>query len=161
MDKHKGSGHNYAMKWIDIPPVWLAIAVAATWAVSQLQPAAIALGGSAVDFAGGLLVGGGLVLMALAVAEMRKRRTTVMPHMEADTLVTTGIFSRSRNPIYLGDALVLAGLALRWDTPAALILVPLFMATITQRFIVPEENRLRVKFRADFARYCQKTRRWA
>jgi protein-S-isoprenylcysteine O-methyltransferase Ste14 len=80
--------------------------------------------------------------------------------MEANHLVTTGIFSRSRNPIYLGDALVLAGLALRWEAPIALVLVPLFMGTITQRFIVPEENRLRVKFRADFARYCQKTRRW-
>ena len=52
---------------------------------------------------------------------------------------------------------MLAGLALRWDAPVALLLVPLFMFTITQRFIVPEENRLRVKFRADFARYCQKT----
>ena len=56
--------------------------------------------------------------------------------------------------------MVLAGLALRWDAPVALMLVPLFMATLIQRFIIPEENRLRRKLHADFARYCEKTRRW-
>lgn len=152
---------NVGMKWIDLPPVWLALAIFITWWISVLQPQALSLGGPVLDLAGGFLVGGGLVLMALAITEMRKRKTTVIQHMDASHLVTKGIFSRSRNPIYLGDALVLAGLALRWDAPLALLLVPLFMGTITQRFIVPEENRLRIKFRADFARYCQKTRRWA
>jgi protein-S-isoprenylcysteine O-methyltransferase Ste14 len=148
------------MKWIDIPPVWLALALVITWWIGQLQPAAMAIGGPVTSLAGGLLVGGGVVLILLAAAELRRRKTTIIPHLEADTLVTTGIFKRSRNPIYLGDALILAGLALRWEAPIALLLVPLFIGTITQRFIVPEENRLRRKFRADFARYCQNTRRW-
>ncbi len=148
------------MKWIDIPPVWLFLALVITWWIAQLQPAALSLGGPIPSLLGGLLVGGGVVLILLAAAEMRKQRTTIVPHMEAAKLVTSGIFKRSRNPIYLGDTLVLAGLALRWEAPVALLLVPLFMGTITQRFIVPEENRLRVKFRADFARYCQNTRRW-
>ncbi|KQB98394.1 S-isoprenylcysteine methyltransferase [Loktanella sp. 1ANDIMAR09] len=148
------------MKWIDIPPVWLLFAVVLTWWIAELQPMSWAVGGPLMGLLGGLLVGGGIVLILLAAVEMRKRRTTIVPHLEADHLVTTGIFKRTRNPIYLGDTLVLAGLALRWDAPVALLLVPLFMFTITQRFIVPEENRLRVKFRADFARYCQKTRRW-
>ena len=148
------------MKWIDIPPVWLLLAVATAWQISVLQPQVLAIGHPMLDLLGGLLVGAGLVLMLLAVAEMRRRKTTVIPHKEADALVTTGVFARSRNPIYLGDALVLAGLALRWDAPVALMLVPLFMATLIQRFIIPEENRLRRKFHADFARYCEKTRRW-
>jgi protein-S-isoprenylcysteine O-methyltransferase Ste14 len=42
----------------------------------------------------------------------------------------------------------------------SLPLLPLFVWIIERRFIVPEENGLRRKFRADFARYCQKTRRW-
>ena len=148
------------MKWIDIPPVWLLLAVVATWWIAQLQPMAWSIGGPATDLLGGLLVGGGIVLILLAAVEMRKQRTTIIPHKEADHLVTSGIFKRSRNPIYLGDALILAGLALRWEAPVALILVPLFMGTITARFIVPEENSLRRKFRADFARYMQNTRRW-
>jgi protein-S-isoprenylcysteine O-methyltransferase Ste14 len=148
------------MKWIDIPPVWLLLAVVATWWIAQLQPMAWSIGGPVTDLLGGLLVGGGIVLILLAAVEMRKQRTTIIPHKEADHLVTTGIFKRSRNPIYLGDALILAGLALRWEAPVALLLVPLFMGTIVARFIIPEENSLRIKFRIDFARYMQKTRRW-
>ena len=148
------------MKWIDLPPVWLLLAIIVTWWIARLQPDVLAFGGPATDFLGGLLVGGGLVLILLAAYEMRRRRTTIIPHREADHLVTTGIFKRSRNPIYLGDTLILAGLALRWEAPVALLLVPLFVGTITQRFIVPEEDRLRRKFRADFARYAQSTRRW-
>ena len=148
------------MKWIDIPPIWLLLALVLTWWIAVLQPAALAYGGAVTDLLGGLLVGGGIVLILLAAVEMRKRRTTIIPHMQAAHLVTTGIFSRSRNPIYLGDTLVLAGLALRWEAPVALALVPLFMVTITYRFILPEEDRLRRQFRADFARYCAKTRRW-
>jgi len=148
------------MKWIDLPPLWLALALALAYGISQVQPARFAYGGPIADLLGGLMVGGGVVLILLAAYEMRRRRTTIVPHMEPDHLVTTGIFKRSRNPIYLGDALILAGLCLRWEAPLALILVPLFMLTIQERFIVPEEDRLRRKFRADFARYCQATRRW-
>jgi len=148
------------MKWLDLPPVWLLLAIVVVWQVSSLQPDTVAIGGPVTDLLGGLLVGGGIVLILLAAVEMRKQRTTIIPHLEADKLVTSGIFKRSRNPIYLGDTLILAGLALRWEAPLALLLVPLFVGTITARFIVPEENRLRRKFRADFARYCQKTRRW-
>jgi protein-S-isoprenylcysteine O-methyltransferase Ste14 len=74
--------------------------------------------------------------------------------------VQSGIFSRTRNPIYIGDALILLGLILYWDAVLALPLVPIFVWIIEKRFVIPEENRLRRKFRADFARYCQKTRRW-
>ncbi|MDP5348342.1 MAG: isoprenylcysteine carboxylmethyltransferase family protein [Paracoccaceae bacterium] len=148
------------MKWIDLPPVWLAAMIALAWAQATWLPLGLSFGGAWADFTGGILVGGGLILMALAVHEMRKARTTIIPHLEADKLVQSGIFSRSRNPIYLGDMLVLAGLILRLDAVLALPLVPVFLGILEKRFVIPEENRLRRKFRADFARYCQKTRRW-
>ena len=148
------------MRWIDLPPVWLAGFLALAWAQASRLPAGLSFGPVWADLAGGLLVGGGILLMALALHEMRRSRTTVIPHREADRLVTSGIFSRSRNPIYLGDSMVLAGLILSWDAVLALPLVPVFVWVIERRFIVPEENRLRSKFRADFARYTQRTRRW-
>ena len=148
------------MKWIDIPPVWLIAALAITWQISVMRPFGLSLDFPITQLFGGLLIGGGAILMLLAIMEMRKRRTTVIPHREAETLVTSGIFKRSRNPIYVGDALVLAGFILRWDAPLALILVPIFIWIIERRFIIPEEKMLRRKFRADFARYEQKTRRW-
>lgn len=148
------------MKWIDLPPVWLLGAVIITWQLGVTQPLGLSLDLPAVQFLSGLLIGGGLILILLAFAEMRKRRTTVIPHREAEALVTSGICKRTRNPIYLGDAMILAGLALRWDAPFALILVPVFIWIIQRRFIIPEENMLRRKFRTDFARYMLKTRRW-
>ena len=148
------------LKWIDIPPLWLLLCAALAWVQATHFAFGLSFGGSWAEFAGGLLVGGGLVLMALAFAEFRRHRTTVIPHMDAERLISSGIFKRSRNPIYLGDVLILAGLILRWDAVLALPLVPIFVWVIEKRFILDEENRLRKKFRADFARYCQKARRW-
>lgn len=147
-------------RWIDLPPVWLMACLALAWKQPEIVPVALSFGPVWADLLGGLLVGAGVVLMALAVFEMRRYRTTVVPHLEADTLVTTGIFSRTRNPIYLGDSLVLAGLILYWDAVLALPLVPIFIWVIERRFVVPEETRLRRKFLAEFARYTQQTRRW-
>lgn len=148
------------LKWIDMPPVWLAAFVALAWVQSAYYPAGLTFGGAWADFAGGLLVGAGLVLVALAFAEFRRHRTTVVPHREAERLIQTGIFRRTRNPIYLADVLILTGLILRWDAVLSLPLVPVLLWVLEKRFVVPEENRLRRKFRAEFARYCQKTRRW-
>lgn len=148
------------MKWIDIPPVWLAGSLVLAWWAGAADPFGLSFGGAWADLAGGLLVGAGLLLMLLAVAEMRRRRTTVVPHREAEALVTSGIFRRTRNPIYLGDVLILAGLILRWDAVIALPLVPGLLWLLERRFVLPEEDRLRRRFRADFARYCARTRRW-
>ncbi|WP_050928056.1 methyltransferase family protein [Aestuariivita boseongensis] len=148
------------MKWIDIPPVWLAAFLAAAWVQSSRFPMGLTFGGAWSDFAGGLLVGGGLLLMLLALMEFRRHKTTAVPHHTPSTLIQSGIFRRTRNPIYLGDALILAGLILRWDAVLALPLVPIFIWVIEKRFIIPEEDRMRRTFRADFARYASKVRRW-
>ncbi len=148
------------MRWLDIPPIWLIAALVLAWVQASYYSLGLSLGGAWSQFLGGLLVGGGVVLMALAVHEMRRQKTTVIPHREADSLVQSGIFSRSRNPIYLGDLMILTGFILYWDAVPSLALVPILLWILERRFVVPEENRLRRKFRADFARYCQKTRRW-
>lgn len=148
------------MKWLDIPPVWLVAMLGLAWAQATYLPMGLGFGGAWADFAGGLLVGAGLVLALLALYELRRYRTTPIPHQTPARLVTTGIFSRSRNPIYLGDVAILAGLILRWDAVLSLPLLPIFLWILERRFVLPEEDRLRRIFRADFARYCTKTRRW-
>lgn len=149
-----------AFRWIDLPPVWLVAFCAAAWVQAKNYSMNLHFGGAWADLVGGLLVGGGVLLMLLAFYEMRSKRTTVIPHREADHLVQSGIFSRVRNPIYLGDALVLTGLILNWNAVLSLPLIPIFVWVIEKRFIIPEEARLRRKFKADFARYEQKVRRW-
>ncbi len=144
----------------DLPPVWLVMALALAWIQARHFPMGLTFGPVWADLLGGLLVGGGVLLMVLAVTEMRRHQTTIHPHHDSERLVQSGIFKRSRNPIYLGDVMILAGFILYWDAVLALPLVPLFLWMLEKRFVIPEENRLRKKFRMDFARYCEKVRRW-
>jgi len=147
------------MRWIDIPPVWLAGLAALAWLQADRLPVGPP-GGGWVGLPAGMLVGGGALVMALAVVEMQRARTTVLPHGEPAALVTSGVFRVSRNPIYLGDAMVLAGLALYWGAWPSLALVALFVWLATDRFIRPEEARLRARFGAAFEAYARRTRRW-
>lgn len=146
-------------KSIDIPPVWLVLFLALAWIQSQRVPL-WPLDHPLADLLGGLLVGGGVLLMVFAVLQLRQARTTVIPHLEPNALVTDGLFARSRNPIYLGDALVLAGFCLFWGSWVALVLVPLFVWLITDRFILGEEERLRAAFGPTFEMWARTTRRW-
>lgn len=98
--------------------------------------------------------------MLLAVTEMRRQKTTILPHETPSRLVQSGIFTRSRNPIYLGDVMILAGLILYFDAVLSLPLIPIFTWILEKRFILKEEDRMRRIFRADWARYEQKVRRW-
>jgi protein-S-isoprenylcysteine O-methyltransferase Ste14 len=148
------------MRWLDVPPVWLLACAALAWAQGRFLSLGLGFGGAWAQLLGGILVGAGLLLMLLAVHELRRQRTTVLPHRTPDRLVQSGIYSRSRNPIYLGDVLLLAGLILRFDAVLALPLIPILTWVLERRFVIPEENRMRRKYRAEFARYEQKVRRW-
>jgi len=146
-------------KALDMPPVWLVLFIA----LARLQavrwpvfPVDLPL----VDLLAGVLVGAGVLLMLLALMEMRRARTTIIPHLTPDALVTTGVFSRTRNPIYLGDVCILVGLILFWKAWPSLVLVPLFMWVITDRFIRPEEKRLGAEFGTRFETWAGRVRRW-
>lgn len=142
------------MKWIDLPPIWLLVFAVLTWFSKNILtlPLPTWLGTGLVIF--------GIALMVMAVLQMTRKRTTPIPHMQPSALVDDGIFGFSRNPIYLGDAIVLAGLSLRWDAPLGLLLVPVFMWVIQTRFIIAEEARLKDAFGPAFVAYQAKTRRW-
>lgn len=148
------------LKWIDIPPVWFAGFLVAGSHIKTYASFGLVLDNSGIDLLAGMLVGAGVILIGLAVMAMRQRKTTIIPHKNPDALVTDGIFKRTRNPIYLGDTLILAGLFVLWGAMLSLALVPIFLWAIEKRFVLPEEDRLRRQFKADFARYAQKTRRW-
>ncbi|MGI9370197.1 MAG: methyltransferase family protein [Ruegeria sp.] len=148
------------MHRIDVPPLWLLGFVVMAWLQSRYFSFGLSLEGAVSDLLSGILIGGGLLLMVLAIVEFRRHRTTIIPHATPTAMVQSGIFKRSRNPIYLGDVLILTGLTLRFDAVLSLVLVPVFVWLLERRFIVPEEDRLRRTFRADFARYERNTRRW-
>ena len=94
-------------RWLNIPPVWLALALVIAYFQARYVHFGLSLSHPITDMVAGLFVGAGVLLMALAVVEMWRQRTTVISHLEADHLVTTGGFKWTRNPIYLRDNLVL------------------------------------------------------
>ncbi len=143
---------------LDYPPVWLLGALAVARAeVAVLGPAyAVA----ALQGAGALLAGAALGLMLLAALAFLRARTTIVPHHAPDVLITGGLYRLSRNPIYLADVALLAGLALVWGSVAGLVLVPVLARILTRRFILPEEARLRAAFGSRAEAYFARTRRW-
>lgn len=142
---------------IDIPPSWLALHIAAAWVLSFLSPALF--GGLGVWAGKALVVLGGLVMLG-AVGQMALRRTTVIPRRNPSSIVTTGLFAWSRNPIYLADAIVLLGAILWLDAVLALPLLLSFTWLIQSRFIRDEEARLTIAFGPEFDLWAARTRRW-
>lgn len=143
--------------WIDIPPAWLGMAVGVTWLLSRVLPAT---GWAWLDLIGAVLIVAGLTLMGVAVAEFLRAHTTFIPRRAPAAFVRNGVYRFTRNPIYLGDALVLAGCALVWDVLPALLLVPLFAVIITRRFILGEEAGLVARFGDDYHAWAARVRRW-
>lgn len=146
------------MKALDLPPVWLIAFVAAAWAQVAVAPLPFPqpLGRDIGAFA----VLAGLFFAVAAVMQMRRHHTTVQPRSAATQLVTSGIFGKSRNPIYLGLVLILAGISLWLGSVLGVILVPVFVVVLTRRFITGEEEHLRQTFGADYEAYAESTRRW-
>jgi len=104
----------------------------------------------------------GFFILISAVRLFRKDKTTVNPLSpdQATKLVTDGIFKYSRNPMYLGMALVLASIAVFFNLLGGIILIALFCAYITKFQIIPEERAMSDLFSDDFDKYIKETRRW-
>lgn len=147
------------LKWIDIPPAWLAAALGATWGIDRLFPW-LSTGLAWLEWLGASLAFAGIGAMALGAFELVRHHTTFIPRRVPTAFVRQGIYRISRNPIYLGDALVLAGAALWWDVLPALILVPVFAGLINRRFIAGEEAGLVARFGAEAEAWFARVRRW-
>ena len=108
-----------------------------------------------------LLVCGG-ILGAAGVASFMARRTTLHPnHPErASTLVTTGIYRVTRNPMYLGLACLLGAYGAHVRHPAVAVALLFFIGFITRFQIVPEERALKARFGAAYDAYAAHVRRW-
>lgn len=157
-DRQDPSRSGMGLHVLDWPPVWTVAAVLLVWLAAQVWPWPVAEGLS--RGLGGGLVGAGLALMGAAVVQMAMARTTVIPRRAPSRLVRGGVFAVSRNPIYLGDALVIAGAALWLQVPWMLPIVPVFARIITRRFILDEEARLRAAFGPEFQDWAARTGRW-
>jgi protein-S-isoprenylcysteine O-methyltransferase Ste14 len=104
----------------------------------------------------GVLAGG------LGIIEFNRAKTTVNPARpeSASSLVRTGIYRRTRNPMYLGFLLILAGWAIARGSVVAFVVLPGFVIYMNRFQIKPEERALTLTFGEEFKAYCSKVRRW-
>lgn len=140
----------------DFPPVWLAAFALGGFVLGKAAPKQFAFGYPLAA----LLVIIALVILLVAVLQMILARTPLAPERVPTRLLTNGMFRFSRNPIYLADAILLAGLDIYWDAWLALPFVGLFMLLISRRFIDDEEATLAREFGAEYEDYKKRTRRW-
>lgn len=124
---------------------------------------------SRLDFALPLkgILAGSLVLAGIAISlrgvmEFRRARTTVNPTKpeSSSSLVRSGIYRRSRNPMYLGFLLILSGWAVWLANILAFVFLPAFVLFMNRFQIVPEERALASIFGEEFKAYCSQARRW-
>ncbi|MFQ3324666.1 MAG: protein-S-isoprenylcysteine O-methyltransferase Ste14 [Pseudomonadales bacterium] len=92
----------------------------------------------------------------------RLAKTTVNPLKpeSASSLVVSGVFKISRNPMYVGFALLLLAWCVYLLAPVLLMILLLFMAVITRFQIIPEERAMLKLFGEEFIDYQKAVRRW-
>lgn len=112
------------------------------------------------SYFGFVLVAASAILGVWAAALFAVSRTTLDPHGMPSSLVTTGPYRMSRNPMYLSLGLFLLGVGLLLGSVSALVVPFLFILLIDRNFIRAEEEKLKELFPREFARYAAKTRRW-
>ena len=104
----------------------------------------------------------GVAIAAIAGRQFKIAQTTVNPLSpeSATSLVDTGIFSVSRNPMYVGLLLISAGWAVWLGSLTNIAVIVLFVFAITKLQIEPEEDALTKLFGEKYTEYCRKVRRW-
>jgi protein-S-isoprenylcysteine O-methyltransferase Ste14 len=110
--------------------------------------------------AGVLLLIVGIILVVLTRREFAKHGQPTDPGQSTSEMITTGVFSISRNPLYLGGILLLAGISLAFNLPWALILLLPSIVACHFILIAPEEKYLAVKFGEKYRLYTAAVHRW-
>ena len=145
-----------------IPPPIVGVVVAAgMWALAHLPPVLQWPKFVRLPVALALAATGAVVALG-GVMSFRRAKTTVNPLKPetSATLVSTGVYSFTRNPMYLGMALVLVAWSAYLASPWSLVGPLLFALYITRFQIIPEERVLDRLFGEPFAEYRKRVRRW-
>jgi len=142
------------------PPIVALIVAAAMWGLSHVAPAsstpswriaaalALAILGVAFSISG-----------AVAFGRAKTTKNPMKPEA-ASSLVVTGVYRLTRNPMYLGLSFVLFGWAVFLGSAATLVGPVVFVAYISRFQIEPEEKVLTTLFGVEYSAYKAKVRRW-
>ena len=109
-----------------------------------------------------ILAVAGAVIIALGIASFKRARTTINPTKpgSSSSLVVSGLYAVTRNPMYLGLLLVIAGWAAFLSNVLAFLFLPAFVFYMNRFQIEPEERALTARFGEEFVAYKSRARRW-
>ncbi|MEE4208417.1 MAG: isoprenylcysteine carboxylmethyltransferase family protein [Parvularcula sp.] len=142
-----------------VPPVWALVFFVCIGIVGRALPGRWPLPQKSLAI---LLAAAGLGIAIWALVQFRRDRTTYKPHVPgaASALVTDGVYRFTRNPMYVGMALILFGEAFWFGSLIGFLLVLVFIGIITAVQIVPEERALKRLFGEEFEAFKRRTPRW-
>lgn len=143
------------------PPLVAAAAALAMWLIARSRPEFTISFDRRVQVTAALAIIG-VVTVVMGALQFHQARTTLTPLNPgaASALVVSGIYRYTRNPMYLGMAIVLLSLAIYLSHPLAALGVVAFVAYIHRFQILPEERALRALFPGAFEAYAREVRRW-
>ncbi len=147
------------------PPLAALVAVGLGFGLDALWPAPLSLIGLALPWGLRLALGAGLLLAGLGLAfacflRFRAADTAIEPWKPASALVAQGPYRFSRNPIYLGLMLCLAGVGAMANSLWILAMLLPLWAFLRVAVIALEERYLESRFGEDYRLYCSRVRRW-
>jgi protein-S-isoprenylcysteine O-methyltransferase Ste14 len=145
------------------PPVLMLFTGTIMWFVARSEFATAVEIPPTIAIAGALLLAAcGIAIDVSAFLQFRKAKTTVNPLKpeNASSLVRSGIFAKTRNPMYLGMIFILAGWALWLGSLTNIAVLVLFVPLITFLQIKPEEVVLQQLFSEEFSDYLDAVPRW-
>lgn len=125
-----------------------------SWLPLRLFPRALR------SFAGGALLGIAGTTLATAVREMRRAGTNLPPTQPTTTIVQSGPYQLTRNPIYGAFTLAYVGLSLLTNRLTPLLLLPLLLKVMRIGVIEQEERYLEEKFGTEYMTYKENVPRW-
>ena len=143
----------------DLPPIWMLVCLIASVLLGAYLPL-LAFHSVFLDGVGLTLIAAGLGLILWSAFWFQRKKTRIEPKHIPTALIVEGPYRLSRNPIYLGMAVIIIGVAMRSGGLTAFIPALLFPPLITKRFITGEETLLHDAFKSEAKRYLSATGRW-
>lgn len=148
-------------RMLKLPAVLLVLALTAAAVMQAHVPMSLGM----PSFAVGMIAGSLMLLVAVAIAgsamaTMRRHRTTIEPGQRPTSLVTSGVFARTRNPIYLAMLLIVIAIGLMTNGLWFLAAAALLMVVLDRLVIRWEERTIETLFGEEYLAYRRRVRRW-
>ena len=142
-----------------LPPVYLLLGISLQVGLHYVLPLATIIP-PPYHWSGIAVIVLGVLIILFPAASFSKADTTIIPFRESSSLVVSGLYRHTRNPMYLGMVLILSGVALLTGSLSPFVVPVLFVLVINRMIISVEERMLERAFGDEYLAYKKTVRRW-